>query len=240
MSWFTLLKGQVYYHIASPEIAKQIVEHQMIPKEYDGKLSWVKEGIENRKNLRISDYTTVNRTKHLKPEERKIGGKLRSKKWMDEYFREHPKELEEWRTLLQDKHPEVNPNVPEGIGNIPPSKKIILFWKDLEDAKAWYHAKKFNAQMEDVEDDTRAEMLKCDIDVKCIPFPRPIAIHTPTERKPNFPRQNMHDRWMNPNTRRLEGNRTYRGGFNTELLHSGYYHPTGEEDIPGIFEVVSL
>ena len=203
MTWFTLLKGQVYYHIASPEITKQIVEHQMIPKDYFGftpgiwgQLPWVKENIENKKKLGPSKFI---------------------------------QQLRGERKERHDKLLRMSPNVP-----------AILFWKDLDDAKAFYHSVKFNAQMEDVEDDTKAEMLKCDIDVKCIPFPRPIAIHTPTERKPNFPRQNMHDRWMNPNTGKLEGSRTYRGAFNTELLHSGYYHPIGEEDIPGKFEVVSI
>lgn len=200
----------MYYHVTSPEIAKQIVENQVIPANNFGnagavwgELPWVKDAIARKKQLPHSSYI-----QSLRSEREKRG-------W-------------EYKNALHKLSPKMN---------------VILFWKDLQEARAWYHNAKFNAQMEEWNDITKAAILKCEIAVNLIVWPRDIIVHTPTERQPTVPRQSTYhvfpatfsDAGKQISRRKID--RKLR--FNTEVLTSAYYYPTDKEDIPGKFEVIT-
>ena len=106
--------------------------------------------------------------------------------------------------------------------------------------------------MEELDDDTKIAVVKCDIDVDLIPYPRIVAVHTPTERDPT-PRQTSrhvfpptfdeHGRaesTTDANTGRARTKYDNHWRFNFEHLKSAHYYPRAKGDIPGKFEEVMI
>ena len=249
MSWFNIIKAGTYYHITSPELANEIVENQVITNGVDSTMPWMKDEIARRKEQPISGYTTVSRMPKEARKLRDAEGRLRerSPQWADKYYKDNPKQLQEWKEKLQDK----GPLPPKRIGgNIPPAGKIVLFWKDLDDAKAYYNETKYNAQMEDISDETKLVIVKCDLEIDLVKYPRRIAVHTPTERddtprqtskhifEPTFNEHGISNSPIDSRTGKAKRVYDYKTRFNTEMLSSAYYYPR-KEIITGKFEVMA-
>lgn len=253
MTWFKIIKAGIYYHVTSPELAKEIVEKQVISAGKAFTMPWMKELMAQRKQQPISDYTTVTRMPKEGRKLRDAEGRLRerSPQWADRYYRDNPEELQQWKEKLQDKQPKYR-DEEQGLSNTPPAEKIVLFWEDFEDLKAFYHDVKSNAQMEEIDDDTKIAVVKCDIDVDLIPYPRIVGAHTPTARDdtprqtarhiypPTFNEHGIAETTKDTRTGKARTVYDYKWRFNFEHLKSAHYYPRAKGDITGTFEEVMI